>query len=356
MNESLFVIHIENQSPRQLRRYLNYGKKVKRGEIDDDFCQWLMRIIADKEVYEQKERALAFELAVGESMVDIWETLGQANLVHLFIPGEVDRLTLYLGILNESQSWDERSAYWHLLREEYPKQWSWLRQVHEERITNSTKLFESATGQFFLAYCEQLRSEIGIETSSSGDANREVQRLEGEVKRGVEALKTMEKDLEFAEDRAERAHVRIRKLDEEMGRMRRQLKEERENGNKLRNERKIRISSQRESRQAQKELEALRREYIKMQDRLRDMAGRLVLAEQVHRQPVNRWSLDALRSMDQGELLGVREVLKAEDLSRVRRRFASVLHPDRVQDLPDWIGALFSEIMGIVNKACDRKK
>ena len=356
MNESLFVIHIENQSPRQLRRYLNYGKKVKRGEIDDDFCQWLMRIIADNEVYEQKERALAFELAVGESMVDIWETLGQANLVHLFIPGEVDRLTLYLGILNESQSWDERSAYWHLLREEYPKQWSWLRQVHEERITNSTKLFESATGQFFLAYCEQLRSEIGIETSSSGDANREVQRLEGEVKRGVEALKTMEKDLEFAEDRAERAHVRIRKLDEEMGRMRRQLKEERENGNKLRNERKIRISSQRESRQAQKEFEALRREYIKMQDRLRDVAGRLALAEQVRRQPVNRWSLDALRSMDQGELLGVREVLKAEDLSRVRRRFASVLHPDRVQDLPDWIGALFSEIMGIVNKACDRKK
>ena len=355
MNES-FVTHIENQTPRQLRRYLNYGRKVKRGEIDNDFCQWLMRIIADNEVYEQEERALAFELAVGESLVGIWETLSQANLVHLFIPGKVDRLTLYLSILDESLSWDERAAYWHFLREKYPKQWSWLRQVHEERIAHSISLFESTTGQFFLAYCEQLRSETGIETSSSGGANREVQRLEGEVKHGVEALKTMEKDLEFAEDRAERAHVRIRKLDEEMGRMRRQLKEEQENGNKLRNERKIRISSQRESRQAQKELEALRREYIKMQDRLRDMAGRLVLAEQVHRQPVNRWSLDALRSMDQGELLGVREVLKAEDLSRVRRRFASVLHPDRVQDLPDWIGALFSEIMGVVNKACDRKK
>ena len=356
MNESLFVTYIENQSPRQLRKYLNYGKKVKRGEVDDDFCQWLVRIITDNEVYEQEERALAFELAVWEFLVDIWETLGQASLVRLFIPGKVDRLTLYLGVLDESQSWEERAAHWHLLREEYPKHWSWLRQVHEEGIINSAKLSESATGQIFLAYCEQLRSEIGIELGSSGSANREVQRLECEVKNGVETLKAMEKDLEFAEDRAERAHVRIRRMDEEMGQVRRQLKEERGNGDKLRSERKIRISSQRELRQAQKELEALRREYIKMQDRLRDMAGRLSLAERVRSQPVNRWSLDALRSMGQGELLGIREGLKAEDLGRVRRRFASALHPDRVQDLPDWTEALFSEVMGIINKACDRKK
>ena len=356
MNDSSFVGHIESQSPRQLRRYLDYGKKVKRGEIDDDFCQWLIRIIADDEVYEQEERALAFELAVGESLVDIWEGLDQANLVHLFIPGKVDRLTLYLGILDESQTWDERAAHWHLLREEYPKHWSWLRQVHEEGITNSAKLSESAVRQLFLAYCEQLRREIGIESGYSGSANREVQRLEGEVKCGVEALKAMEKDLEFAEDRAERAHARLKHMNEEMGRVRRQLKEERENGEKLRSERKVRISSQRESRQTQKELEVLRREYVKMQDRLVDMAGRLALAEQVRSQPVNRWSLDALRSMDHGELLGIREGMKAEDISRMRRRFANALHPDRVQDLPDWTEALFSEIMRIVNKACDRMK
>ena len=85
-------------------------------------------------------------------------------------------------------------------------------------------------------------------------------------------------------------------------------------------------------------------------------AGASATAEQVRQQPVNRWSLDALRSMDQGELLGIREGLKAEDLNRVRRRFASALHPDRVQGLPDWTEALFSEIMRIVNKACDRQK
>ena len=105
-------------------------------------------------------------------------------------------------------------------------------------------------------------------------------------------------------------------MNEEMGRVRRQLKEARENGEKLRKERKVRISSQRESRQTQKELEALRREYIKMQDRLIDMAGRLALAEQVRSQPGNRWSLDALRSMDKGELLGIREGLEDEDLNR----------------------------------------
>ena len=39
---------------------------MKGGEIDEDFYQWLMRIIADDEIYEDKERALAFELAAAE--------------------------------------------------------------------------------------------------------------------------------------------------------------------------------------------------------------------------------------------------------------------------------------------------
>jgi hypothetical protein len=47
---------------------------------------------------------------------------------------------------------------------------------------------------------------------------------------------------------------------------------------------------------------------------------------------------------------------ESEDLSKVRRRFASALHPDRVRGLPAWTEALFSEIMRIVNEACDRKK
>ena len=52
MNESSFTRLINAQKPRQLRKYLDYGKRIKAGEIDEDFYQWLVRIIADDEIYE----------------------------------------------------------------------------------------------------------------------------------------------------------------------------------------------------------------------------------------------------------------------------------------------------------------
>ena len=357
MNESSFTGLLNAQNPRQLRKYLDYGKRIKRGEIDEDFYQWLMRIIADDEIYEDKERALAFELAAAEYIVDLLETLEESGGVHLFISGTIDRLTLYLGLLNESHSWEERAAYWDLLKEKYPKHGSWIQRAREEGIPRPVGLSQIAAGQFFLNYCQQLADTADVGTGKSGSVNREIERLEDEVHKRGEALAAMEGDLEFAEDRAERAHARIKKLDEEMTQVRRQLNEARENGEKLRSERKVRISSQRESSQAQKELEILQREYIKMQHRLRDMAKRLAFADQVRSQGATTWSLDHLRSMDSRELLGVREGMsESEDLGKVRRRFASALHPDRVRGLPAWTEALFSEIMRIVNEACDRKK
>ena len=64
----------------------------------------------------------------------------------------------------------------------------------------------------------------------------------------------MEKDLSLPKIVLEEA-MRDKKMNEEMGRVQRQLKEERENGEKLR-KKEGPYFSQRESRQTQKELEA----------------------------------------------------------------------------------------------------
>ena len=288
--------------------------------------------------------------------MDLLETLEQSGGVHLFISGTADRLTLYLGLLNESHSWEGELPIGICLKKSIPNTGLGFSGL-EKRGCLVQLDSQIAAGQFFLSYCQQLADTADVGTGKSGSVNREIERLEDEVQKRGEALAAMEGDLEFAEDRAERAHARIKKLDEEMTQVRRQLNEARENGEKLRSERKVRISSQRESSQAQKELEILQREYIKMQHRLRDMAKRLAFADQLRSQGTTTWSLDHLRSMDSRELLGVREGMsESEDLSKVRRRFANALHPDRVRGLPAWTEALFSEIMRIVNEACDRKR
>lgn len=347
---------MESHSPRQLRRYLDYGKLVKRQEVSEEFWRWLMRILLEEGVYETEECTLAFELAACEWLLSAWEQLAQTPPAHLFIAHSLDRLTLYLCLLDDGLDWNQRAAYWHLFAQQYGKHHAWIDEVHAQRSADAAEFASGVGGEGFSALCSQLRGVIEQEAPPTGRSAAEVESLRQEIGRCEEALKVMEGDLEFAEDRADRAHARIRKLDEEVQGLRRQLTDERENGEKLRSERRSRIASQRQSSEAQKELETLRREYIKMDGRLKEMAGRLALAEQRGARQV-RWDLTQLRGLSDVELLGISAAEGTpEQVGQVRRRFASVLHPDRVRDLPAWAGGLFAELMGVINEACDRSK
>jgi hypothetical protein len=62
---------MESQSPRQLRRYLDFEKKVKRGEVDTDFRHWISKIALDDGIYALPERAMAFEIVLCEVVVDL---------------------------------------------------------------------------------------------------------------------------------------------------------------------------------------------------------------------------------------------------------------------------------------------
>ncbi len=350
---------MESQSPRQLRRYLDFEKKVKRGEVDTDFRHWISKIALDDGIYALPERAMAFEIVLCEVVVDLWPELAHAVPAHLFIAPKVSRLTLYLGILNEELTWSQRSAYWNLLSQEYGKHWGWIRDVHQayDEQLQKSGFSESGGGRLLIEFCDQLRVVMREDEDLGLGSAAEINRLREQIDASREALKVMEVDLEFAEDRADRAHARIKKLDEEIQGIRRQLVDERENGEKLRSERRSRIANQRASSQAQKELEILRGELVRAQERLQDMAQRLALSEQRRMQGGARWNMDYLQKMNAVELLGIEAGTNAEvDLGKTRRRFASALHPDRVRDLPAWTGALFSEIMRMVNEACDRQK
>jgi hypothetical protein len=352
-----FRTQLESQSPRQLRRFLDYGKRLKRGDAPDEFFQWLGKILLDDKVYDFSERAMAFEIGAGERVVELWGQLETARPVHLFIAEPVDRLSIYQGIIDEVAPWEHRAAFWRLLSERYGKHWSWIEEIRSARDRVDTDFLTSSGGRLFAEFTLRIQ-EANPSTRDvfSGDRT-ELAKAEEQVQRDAQTIKALVGDLEFAEDRAQRAHGRLKIQDEEIHRLRRQVAEERENGEKLRSERRTRIYSQRQSNQSQKDLEHLRREYVKLDARLQDMAKRLALSEQLRLQEARQWDLEFIRQLSVHQLLGLEgDALSAEELGQIRRRFAGVLHPDRMRGLPPWVTSLFAEIMGIINEACDRVK
>ena len=143
----------------------------------------------------------------------------------------------------------------------------------------------------------------------------------------------------------------MEELEKQLGK---QLRDARENGEKLRVERSRRIKIERQANQASRELENLRAEYVKLDQRLQQMAHRLALVED------NRVAaiidLSGMRRLEPAQVLGIQEPLTEREISQIRRQFAQVFHPDRVKRLPAWVGKLFDELLGLVNGACDRVK
>jgi hypothetical protein len=151
-------------------------------------------------------------------------------------------------------------------------------------------------------------------------------------------LRKLNRELEVARERADRALERLESRDAELGALNKQLQSERENGDKLRQERSRRIKIDREVREKGKELEDLRGEYVKLDGRLRDasqrgLAGGLDLA--------------ALRNLDPSRILGLTAPTTEEELSQIRRRFASVFHSDRSSQLPGWVSQLFDQLLSL---------
>ena len=353
---------MESQSLRAMRRYLDYGQRCENRQGMEELYRWIGRILLDDgQVYSPEEQALAFEVAVCERLADLWPAWQDGDARQVVVSGDVDKVFLYRQMLARESPFERVAAFWKMLAEKYKKQAAWIGErvaAREDPVAYETSgclpLLEG-----FLQKMEEvaaLPDVVGNEKSSQLERELEGAREENRKQDGE--LAELREELEFAEDRASRAHQRLKKLDEEVKQLRKQLREARENGGKLRNERRGRIQSQRQASQASRELEHLKGEYVKMDQRLKQMAQRLAQTEQ-HRfassqSGDSRVDLSALHQLEAGKLLGVEGELSNGDLGRIRRRFAAVFHPDRINQLPAWARSLCDEVMGVINDACDR--
>ena len=341
---------VEGQSPRGVRRYLEYGKRLKEGVGLEEFYQWIAKILLDGgTVYSIEEKAVAFEIGTCELVADLWADLVDYPRADLVLYRPLDKCGIYRAILQAGASTGRRSAFLYLLGKRYKKQYSWIGELagREQR----RPFAESGSGRLYGQFLSTLDSRV---PQMSHDEAGEVSRLKGQLEHQRQQLIALDKDLERAEDRAKKAQQGLKAQVEEMDWIKRQLREERENGEKLRSERKTRIKSQRQLGEAKRELDKLRREYIRQEARLKEMARRLTRAEQRTGGLNWRLNIEALREMEPGCLLGLDERCDDESIGRIRRRFAAAFHPDRAGELPPWVGELFVDLLGAINEACDR--
>ena len=335
-----------------MRRYLDYGKRLKEGAGLDEFYQWIATILLDDgQVYSSDEQALVFEIGTCELVADQWGGLAEGTPADLVLNQLVDKCAIYRLILQETAPLSRRIAFFRLLEKRYKKQYNWIEELAASK--DRYPFAASSGGRLFSQFLLSLDESAPVSVAEEGV---EVDRFLREIQRRNEEMEELQQDLEIAEERATRVQKRLRDQDLEVDRLKKQLRDERENGEKLRSERKTRIKSQRQSGEAQHELDKLRREYLKLDARLKEMASRLAKTEGRDIGGELRVSLDGLRRLDVGRLLGIGERVDEAHLGQVRRRFAAAFHPDRTGELPQWVRELFVEVLGLVNEACDRAK
>lgn len=348
-----FCRQVETQTPRALRRYLDYGKRAKQGIGLGEMRQWLGRILLDdNQVYTPQDQALAFEISACERIAEDLEELQRAIPELVFFNGSVDKVFLYRQILCPASGLERQAAFAKILQAQYPKSWNWI------AARSASRGWVEAAGSRDLLleeFLERLEGVAPLIREGLGQ-DRLVGFLQQELRDKEAALRRLRDDLEFAEDRARRAHQNLKKAEEEGRQLQKQLREARENGEKLRQERTRRIQLERQAAEAGGEVERLCQECTKLDSRLRQMAQRLAEAERP--QPAGSVSVEVpqLRLVEARQLLGVEGTPGEEELNQLRRRFAAALHSDRVGPLPAWVGQLFDQILSAVNEACDRLK
>jgi len=265
----------------------------------------------------------------------------------LAVAGPVDRTFLYRHLLAPENGPERRAAFASLLQGRYRGHWTWVRQ----RLDLADQLADPApeAGAFdkLLSHLDDI-DPLDLGAAGGG---RQVAALRAELEQREADMVRLREYLEAARDRAESAHDRTRELEEEARSMRRTLGQEEMARDKLRGERSRRIKAEREAADLGRQLERLRGEYVKLDQRLRQMAERLA-ARGGHGAVV--LDLKDLQALGPEQILGVAAGAGEEEVGQVRRRFAAAFHSDRAGQLPGWVADLFDQVLSAVNSACDR--
>ena len=335
-----FRRQVESQTPRVLKRFLDFDKRLRSRQGLGEFRQWLGKILLDNgAVYTIEDRAKGFEVLSCLEIAAQWESVVAVVPESITLAGSVDKTRLYRSILDSRSALERRAAMGELLRMKYRKTWSWIAGCAKHMPSDGVSESPQQLTVEFLNLLDAL------DPLEAGSTPREVERLEAQVTEHEETLRRVSRELDVARERADRALERLESRDAELGGLNKQLQAERENGDKLRQERSRRIKIEREAREKGKELDDLRAEFVKLDGRLREVSGKGISGG---------LDLTSLRNLDAGRILGVGTPPAAEEISQLRRRFASAFHSNRANQLPDWVSQLFDQLLGIVNEACDR--
>jgi hypothetical protein len=350
---------VEGQSLRHLRRYLDYGKRVRQGTGLAELHQWLNRILFDREtVYGLQDKASAFEIGACEWLAVHWDELNHPGAGAMTVAGHVDKVLLVRLIVGAGTA-TERTALATLFGQRYSRTWSWVREraaqlegekqdppTADGRDSAEETHDGGASTTLFTRFVEELE-RLDPLAAGAGAGAAELERL---LLEASEREARLRREVAAMTDRAERAATRSESLQEELTESRRSIREENDSGEKLREERSRRIRIERESREVTQELDRLKREYLKLDARMREAAQR----EHGGAPVGNLEELAQLAQLDPNLLLGLPADANEADLAQTRRRFAAAFHSDRTSQLPVWVGELFDQLLGVANAACDR--
>ena len=123
-----------------------------------------------------------------------------------------------------------------LLERRYKKHYKWVEELASSRVDGAFNI--SSGGRLFSQFLYTLD---GVAPLATAEEDKENAHLREEAERQRKKIKQLQKELEQTEERAGSVHKRFKEQDIELQGLKRELREERENGEKLRSERKTRI-------------------------------------------------------------------------------------------------------------------
>ena len=232
---------------RHLRRQLEYGRRVRRQQGLAELYQWVGRILLDDgAAYSLEERAAAFEIAVLERLAGLWPELHLSSPLAAIVTGPVDRLLLYRQVLSDRYPLGVRAGLYQLLTSRYSQHGDWV-EARAASLDEAATLVDSGCDALLqrflgaLSTAEPLPEPLGATLGSP--PRGEAEGLQDELRQRQAEAVELRRELEFAEDRAERAHRRLRRLEPELRQARQELREARQNEERWREVRRTRIES-----------------------------------------------------------------------------------------------------------------
>tara|TARA_B100000686_G_C16749300_1_gene951452 strand:+ start:1027 stop:2100 length:1074 start_codon:yes stop_codon:yes gene_type:complete len=338
---------VEVQTPRTLRRYQDYGKRVRTLSGLQELRRWLLRVLLDESVYSLQDKALAFEIEACEIIAEKLPSM-TSSASTVTVIGPVDKVFLFVALMDADADEGLKLSCAMELEKRYRKTWKWILFRSQARLERTVEesAEQMARDSISMEFVGRLKQIVPEFDGMVG--GKDVEKLKEEVMKQECAANELVEEMRVLAARAHKSQARVLTMETELKGMRQKLRDVGDLEGRLRAERSKRILLEREARDTDKELVRLRQECLKLDRRLRDVfdqGGTDLFFDGMI--PVR------LKQMLPEQVLGLEGNPGDQEIGEIRRRFAVALHSDRTSQLPGWVTAVFDDLMAFVNEKCD---